>query len=259
MTTVGEIERYLQSLAPPETAEDWDNVGLLVGAADAPVTDALVCLDITRAAVEEAMRVGAQLIVSHHPVIFHPLRRLPGDVVPYALARAGIAAVCMHTNLDRAPGGVGETLARALGLLELRTAPDGFTVVGRLPRPLPPEAFARQVGERLRTAVRYRPGAGEVSLVGVASGAGGEFLLPAREAFPLDAFVTGELRHHEWLDAAGMTVVDAGHYATEVVIVPALAARLGEAFAGVRFHAFADVSPYQTLMSESGAHTPTVQ
>lgn len=252
MTTIREIESYLQSIAPPETAEEWDNVGLLVGApaAGAPaaaVTDALVCLDITHAAVTAAKEAGAQLIVSHHPVIFRPLRRLPGGSVPYALAQAGIAALCMHTNLDKAPGGVGETLARALGLQELRTAPDGFTVVGRLPRPLSPEAFVRLVGERLHTAVRYRPGEREVSLVGVAGGAGGEFLLPALEAFPLDGFVTGEMRHHEWLDLPGVTAVDAGHYATEVVIVPALAGRLAARFPEVRFHPFEDTPPYQTL------------
>ncbi len=248
MVTAGDIERCIQSFAPPETAEEWDNVGLLVGDPGAAVTDALVCLDITGAAIEEAAARGAQLIVSHHPVIFHPLRRLPPQSVPYRLAQAGIAALCAHTNLDKAPGGVGETLAHTLGLHDLRTAPDGFTVVGRLEQPLPPEAFARLVGETLHTAVRYTRGERAVSLVGVAGGAGGEFLLPASEAFPLDAFVTGEIRHHEWLETAGLTVIDAGHYATETVVVLALAARLSAQFPGVRFHAFPGEPPYQTLL-----------
>lgn len=103
--------------------------------------------------------LGAQLIVSHHPVIFSPLRRLESSSIPYALAQADIAAVCAHTNLDRAAGGVNDTLASLLGLRIVQPMADGLCRMGVLPEPLTPEAFARHTGLRLDTAVR--PGGGE--------------------------------------------------------------------------------------------------
>lgn len=100
--TVGEVCTYLQGRAPFETAEEYDNVGLLVGSPDMPACRILVTLDITPAAVRAAEEAGADLIVSHHPVIFSPLKRLDTGSIPYRLAGAGIAAICVHTNLDRA-------------------------------------------------------------------------------------------------------------------------------------------------------------
>lgn len=121
--TVGELFAFLDRFAPVSLAEEWDNVGLLCGDAEALVTKALVTLDITSDVVRQAARDGVQLVVSHHPVIFHPLRavtaRGPG-AVPLKLAAAGVAAICMHTNLDVCAGGVNDALARALGLREPR-------------------------------------------------------------------------------------------------------------------------------------------
>ena len=98
---------------------DFDNAGLLVGDRTTPVTDALVALDITHEVVAEAKKAGVQVILSHHPVIFQPLKRLSSKDVPYQLASCGIAAICAHTNLDFASQGVNTCLARALELQEI--------------------------------------------------------------------------------------------------------------------------------------------
>lgn len=240
------ILAFLEELAPAVSAEDWDNPGLLVEAGGPQTDGVLVTLDITPAAVEAAARAGAGLIVSHHPVIFSPLRRLEAGSVPLLLARAGITAFAAHTNLDKAAGGVNDRLAALLGLEHVYTAADGLCRVGELPAPLPAADFARHTAAALGTAVRCR-GEGEVRRVGVCGGAGGSEL--AGLAGQIDAFVTGEVKHHEWLAAAqaGITVVDAGHYATEVPVVETLAERLRERFPGLRVTAFRDAAPYETL------------
>ena len=134
MPTAGEIEAALYELAPRALAAEWDNVGLLAGRADREVRKILVSLDITEAVAEEAERMGADLIVSHHPLIFHPAKsvtdRDPAGRLLLRLIGAGLSAVCMHTNLDAAFGGVNDALAAALGLEE--AAP--VSVAGRYER-----------------------------------------------------------------------------------------------------------------------------
>jgi dinuclear metal center YbgI/SA1388 family protein len=120
MTKIEEVVRFLDGFAPFSTALSYDNVGLLVGDGGGPVTRALLSLDITGEVVQEAHDFGAELVVSHHPVIFSPLKYLSADSVPYLLARYGIAALCAHTNLDMAPGGVNDCLADRLGVRGLK-------------------------------------------------------------------------------------------------------------------------------------------
>ena len=116
MPSLTELASYLESIAPAQIAESWDNVGVLVRCAQ-EVTGVLCALDITPATVREARAVGCNAIVSHHPVIFRPLKELRQDDVPALLVREGVSAVCMHTNLDKAQGGVNDVLAQALGLV----------------------------------------------------------------------------------------------------------------------------------------------
>lgn len=117
--TVSDLIRALDALAPFSSCMEWDNVGLLIGDEDAPLTGVLVTLDVTPEAVAQAKRVGASLILSHHPVIFNPLKRLPANSIPALCLREGIAVVSAHTNYDFAPGGVNFALARALDLQEI--------------------------------------------------------------------------------------------------------------------------------------------
>ena len=113
--TVQEILQELKAFAPPELACSWDNVGLLVDAGR-PVDKILTALDITAGVVQEAAEAGCQLIVSHHPVIFDPIKRITAQDVPALLLQKGISGICMHTNLDAAEGGVNDLLADTLGI-----------------------------------------------------------------------------------------------------------------------------------------------
>lgn len=246
--TVGEVYAFLQNRAPFETAEAYDNAGLLVGSAEMPADRILVTLDITPAAVRAAEERDAGLIVSHHPVIFHPLRRLSADSVPFLLASNGIAAICAHTNLDRAAGGVNDLLATALGLSGVQSASDGLCRIGTLPRPMSPENFAAYVGGRLGTPVRMREGDTLLERVAVCGGAGGDFLIPLLQEGGAGAAVTGELKHHEWLALpSGVTVVEAGHYHTEICMAEGVARWLREAFPSAEVTVFPGEPPYRTV------------
>lgn len=246
--TVGKIIEKLNSWAPFESAEKWDNVGLLVGDTQAPVTKVMTSLDVSPFVIEQAAHAGAELIVSHHPVIFNPLKKLDSGDIPYRLARLGIAAVGLHTNLDKAKGGVNDVLAELLGLEELYTAGDGLCRIGILAEKKEPTEFATYVGRCLQVpkgGIQWMGGNRAVRTVGVCSGAGGDYLL---SLLPLaDAFVTGELHYHEWPPTADKTVVAAGHFYTEVPIAEALAAYVSEAFPELEVKAAKEHCPYRFL------------
>lgn len=243
---VQDIVAFLEEKAPRSTAEEWDNPGLLIGSGTAAAERVLVALDATPAALAEAQRIGAQLLVTHHPVIFRPLRALDAASIPYQAAAAGIAVLSAHTNLDKAAGGVNDTLAALLGLTGVQPGDDGMSRIGVLPAPTNARHFAAQVGERLRTAVRVN-GDRPVQRIAVCGGSGGEFI-PALST-RADAYVTGEVRHHEWLlaEEQGLTVLEAGHYATEVPVVDTLCRWLGEAFPRLTVAAFRGEPPYETI------------
>ncbi len=244
--TVQDILTYLDALAPFATAEAWDNIGLLVGSPATEVRGVVVALDVTPAAIEAAKAVGANLIVSHHPVIFSPLKALAADSLPHALAAAGIAVISTHTNLDKAAGGVNDTLATLLGLKNVRPSEDGMCRIGHVITPTEAAAFAAHVAATLDATVRTNGGSNRIVTVAVCGGSGGDFI-PAL-ADKVDAFVTGEVRHHEWLDAnaRGLTVIEAGHYATEIPVVSTLYHQLTEAFPTLMVTVYDDHSPYTT-------------
>lgn len=244
--TVKEIQNWLDQVAPPSLAEDWDNVGLLVGDPGAAVTRVLVALDPSPYAAAQAAAMGAELLLTHHPVIFSGLKRLPADEPAYLLAQAGIAALAAHTNLDAAQGGVNDALAGALGLSEVQTAPDGISRIGRLPTAHPPAAFAALAMDRLGApSVQWRAGERPVETVALCSGAGAEFMAPLLEQ--ADAFLTGELKYHDWPRTTA-TVIAAGHFYTEVGIVAPLARRLAEAFPSLRVETAKESCPYSVLV-----------
>ena len=243
--TIQEIFNYLNTRAPMDTAEGWDNPGMLVGDPRREVTRVLVALDATTGAVDTAEAVGADLIVTHHPVIFAPLKRLTADSIPYRLAAAGIDLIAAHTNLDKAEGGVNDTLAARLGLTDVTVAADEYTRIGTLTEPMSARDFAAHVAGVLDTAVRYS-GDKEVRTVAVCGGSGGDFMLRCIGA--ADAYVTGEVRHHEWLAAAGhINVIEAGHYATEVPVVDTLCTWLTEAFPDLTVIPYRDGDPYSVV------------
>jgi dinuclear metal center YbgI/SA1388 family protein len=238
VASVHDIEQALYELAPRELAAEWDNVGLLAGRRDRAVHKVLVSLDVTAAVAEEARQWGAELIAAHHPVIFHPVKRVtdqdPAGEILLRLAEHGIAAVCMHTNLDAAQGGVNDALAAALQLEEVAPLEGGGGIArtGRLPRPVSVPDFLCAVQEALGAGgLRCTDGAKPISRVAVGGGACGEFLWAAAAA-GCDAFVTADVKYNQFLDAAALrlTLVDAGHFPTEDVVCPVLARHLSERF-----------------------------
>ncbi len=237
MASVQEIYEYINTFAPFAEALDFDNPGLLVGDGGQTVKTALLALDITAPVVEEAVQKGTQLIVSHHPVIFAPLRKLKKNSVPWLLAQHDLSAICAHTNLDMASdSGVNVALSQALGMVNCRgICPHGSgyeAMVGELPEEMESDVFARHVKESLHCGgIRFVPGNRKVKTVGLCSGAGADYLEPALEE-GADAFVTGEVKHHQFLLARelGATLVEGGHFHTETVVLPLLTEKLKKAF-----------------------------
>lgn len=242
MARIRDIYDVIDGAAPFSTAMSFDNCGLLVGEANTEVVRALIALDITEAVVEEAASMNANLIISHHPVIFHPIKSLGKRDIPYLLVKRGIAALCCHTNLDASPVcGVNVALAGKLGLRNIRSedvfGEECILFAGELESELSPEEFAALVKERLNAgAVGLVPGNRPVKKVFLCSGAGGEYVRFAA-CRGADAYLTGEMRHHEAIDAActGLTSVAAGHYETEKPFGEFLASYLRKRIPGTAF------------------------
>ncbi|MBR1534453.1 MAG: Nif3-like dinuclear metal center hexameric protein [Ruminococcus sp.] len=247
MTSIRKIEEFCKQIAPYELADEWDNVGLLVGAENDEVDKVLLALDITPAAVEEAHNIGAGLIISHHPVIFEPLRYLTPDNAVYALAKYGIGGLCLHTNLDRAQQGVNTQLAKALGLKNTAFYPEDYLLIGEPECEMTAEEFAAFVKEKLGApSVRFTDG--KVTKVAVSSGGGGGGIELSKEC-GFDAFVTGEMKHHQylWANTHGIAAFDAGHFSTENVVIGPLREMLEKAFPKTDFIVSGQDCPYRSV------------
>ena len=226
---VSDIVSIVNEFAPFEKALDYDNVGLLVGHPDWAVDTALVALDLTMGAVEEAKACGAQLILTHHPVMFNGRKHLREDDAEGAaiaeLIRNRIAMIAAHTNYDVAKGGVSEILAADLGIRNAEPAAEGLIVVGDYAGTLRDLEWA--VRERINPHARVYGQDRILLRVAVCGGAGGDFWELAKMA-GADCFLTGEVKHHEALSAVqmGMPIIDAGHYETEHLALNQLASSL---------------------------------
>ena len=244
MSTVTHIYDAIDRLAPFWLTMDFDNTGILVGDRNREVSCALLALDCTPAVVEQAKQLGAQLIVTHHPVIFHPLKRVNEDAVVYQLIRSDIAVISAHTNLDIAQGGVNDALASAIGLrdcrgLELLNEQTGAWLgrIGTLPEPLSPEAFAAHIKACLNAAsVKFAAAPRAIHTVALCSGSGADCLDAAISA-GADALLTSEVKQHEYLAAAaaGISIFDAGHFDTEDIVIEPLRDYLAKEIPDVHF------------------------
>ena len=247
--TPQQVLTVLQAYAPPALAADWDNVGLLVDA-QRPVTKIMTALDITPAVVAEAAANGCELVAAHHPVIFDPLKAIAADDVPALLLQKGISAVCMHTNLDAAPGGVNDVLAGLLGMpAEREIIAEGCGRLGTLATPTTAATLAALCETKLGRGVHYVEAARPVQRLAVVSGAGGSFLAECIDR-GADCLVTGEAAHHIALLAKqkGIGLVVAGHWATEHPVAAALAAYLTEHLPGlIAAAAKSDTDPFLYL------------
>jgi dinuclear metal center YbgI/SA1388 family protein len=243
MHTVAHIAEFLDKFAPPALAESWDNVGLLVGRFEQPVERVMTCLTITPESAAEAVANRANLIVSHHPLPFRPLKRLTGETsegrLLLDLIAAGIAVYSPHTAFDSAEEGINQRLAAGLQLTDvLPLVPgaepwQGAGRHGRLQHAITLRELARRVKQLLALENVQAVGALDQPLdsVAVACGSAGEFLEPAQTA-GCNCLVTGEVRFHTCLDAEarGMSLVLAGHFASERFAVVELADVLAQHF-----------------------------
>lgn len=239
MTTINDILDFFETFAPLNTQMEFDNCGLLVEGSVASVTKALVSLDITADVVHEANELGCELIISHHPVIFQPVKKLNNADAPYLLARFGISAVCMHTNLDLSQDfGVNTCLAQAIGLKNIEKAELGECLfLGELKAETNIDCFANSVKTSLNcNGLRYTDVKPCVRKVAVSSGSGGSNVLAAVEA-GADVLVTGEIKHHEIneANALGIGIIDAGHFKSEDVVILPLIDRLSKQFPEIIF------------------------
>lgn len=239
MATVLDILDYFETFAPVGTAMEFDNVGLLAGDKNREVRRALVALDITPEVVFEAEKLGCELIISHHPVIFNPLKRLEGGSAPFLLAQKNIAAVCMHTNLDLSESfGVNICLAKAIGVKNVRKSNLGECLfIGELERDMSADKFAEHVKFALDCeGVRYTCACDNIKKVAVSSGSGGSEVFAAAEE-GCGALVTGEIKHHEinCANQLGVSVVDAGHFKSENIVISPLVKKLSGHFDDIIF------------------------
>ncbi|MDR2656075.1 MAG: Nif3-like dinuclear metal center hexameric protein [Oscillospiraceae bacterium] len=259
MRTVEEIYLKLDQIAPFRHAASYDNCGVLVGDAEAKVTKAVVTLDISLDVVEEAKRKGANLIISHHPVIFDPLKAVTKQNSPavYEMVKNGINAVCAHTNFDLAEGGTNDILFEMLDLTEPKPLGPTSPVtqlslgrIGKLERFMSPIEFVNYVKKSLFVGgVRFTLGSRSIKNVAICGGSGGSLYEIAHDS-DVDAFVTGDVKHDIFVKAQndGFTLVDAGHFSTEAGFIDVIIEKLSKSFGDLAFaRAEACVNPVKYL------------
>lgn len=244
--TVGRIAQMMEEIAPTRWAEEWDNVGLLLGREDSRVEKVMVVLDISPTVVEEAVEKKIDMIIAHHPLIFSPLKRitdgsLEGRLI-LSLVSHNIAVYCAHTNLDMTAGGVDDTLARLLGLKDINYldpntmqthSKPGFGRWGKLEFPVNLMDFIKSVGKILNTtSLDLIKGTGDIKdklihIVALCAGSGADYMKYAQN-IGADLFLTGEIKYHDALMAywLGIDVLAAGHFYTEIPMVKQLINRL---------------------------------
>ena len=244
ITTVNLILEALLQWAPSHLKADYDNIGLLVGDPEQKVNGIITCLDVTRDVIEEAETGSAQLIVAHHPLIFRKLSSVRSDDptghLVTQLVRKGLSLIAMHTNLDSAVDGVSFVLAETLGLenlsiLEKGRDEAGYGVLGSMPSPMTTQEFLAMVSARLNTPIlRYSGKCDHISKVAVCGGAG-SFLMDAARQAGAHAFVTADLKYHDFFThQSSFVLCDAGHYETEMPVSNRIRQFLMQAFPEVK-------------------------
>ena len=231
--TIQNIYDLLDAVAPFETQEPYDNSGLLVGSPEQEVTGVLFALDVTEQVIREAGELGANLIVTHHPLMFEAIRRITDETFEgrliMRLIQRGIGLIACHTCLDRAPGGINDALAECCALLDVEG--EDFVRVGRLPQPMKAGELKEYLAAALDTEVRLMGDPNlEISRLGMCSGGGGSEWTGAA-ALGAEAFLSGEIKHHQALAMAdaGIPCFECGHFATEQPGIFALADALQDA------------------------------
>lgn len=237
MITVQSVLEFIETLAPRELKMDWDNVGLNCGSRSAEVKKILVALDPFEHVCQEAVDMDADLLVTHHPLIFRPIPMVTDDAAItrgiMELCRHGISHICAHTNLDCADGGVNDVLAQTLELknIEKLGAYGGMLRCGEV-ETQSVENFLAFAKEKLNCpGLRYCDGGKSVHKVAVGGGSCSDALMDVIQA-GCDTFITADVKYNGFWDAQeqGVTLIDAGHFYTENPICAVLADKLQKAF-----------------------------
>lgn len=239
MTKVKDIVSIIEQVAPLQLQEEYDNAGYQVGNPEAEVTKIITCLDITEATIDKAIEYGAQLIVSHHPLLFRPIKRItPSDYISRTIIKAikaGITLYSAHTNLDNAYNGVNYRIAEKLELScvkPLASLPSekltgienaekvGSGVIGILPEPYSIDGFIERIKEvfqceciRTNKESLAHPNR-KIKTVALCGGSGADFIRDA-ERQKADVYLTGEIGYHRFFGHDGILLVEAGHFETE--------------------------------------------
>ena len=237
---VRDVVKVIEEFAPLGIQESWDNSGLCIGSPDAPVSSVLLGLDCTPELVDEAVSCGADMIVTHHPLIFSGLKKIsPDDQVGEAVIkaiRAGISIYAAHTNADKVLAGVSGAMASRLGLENVTILDEdgegtGLGVVGDLPEPLTAAEAAALVKERfgLKAMRSSRPVEGRISRVAMCGGSGGS-LIPAARRSGAQLYISGDISYHNFFTPEGFMIMDIGHYVSVIEIVDILFSLLRKNF-----------------------------
>ncbi len=243
--TVGDVIRSIRSFAPEGVQESWDNSGLCIGDESSEVTGILVGFDCTPALVDEALEMGANLIVTHHPLIFSGVKRIsPNDPVGLAIIKAirgGVSIYSAHTSADKVVGGVSWAIAERLGLQNVRILdPDtpgyGLGIVGDLPSPLTPGEALEKVKKDFGLSVirSSRPEEGLLIRRVAACGGAGTSLIEKARSEGAQLYLCGDVSYHHFFTPKGFMIMDIGHYESEIDIVDILFSLITK-----NFHTFA--------------------
>ena len=237
---VGDVIRVIEEFAPLGIQEKWDNSGLCIGSPDDEVSSVLIGLDCTPELVDEAVSCGADMIVTHHPLIFSGLKKIsPDDQVGAAVIKAvknGISIYAAHTSADKVLAGVSGAMAARLGLESVRILDEdgegtGLGVVGDLPEPLTAAEAMVLVKERfgLKAMRTSKPVEGMISRVAMCGGSGGS-LIGAAIASGAQLYISGDISYHNFFTKDGFMIMDIGHYESEIEIVDILFSLLRKKF-----------------------------
>ena len=229
---VKDIVKVIEEFAPLSIQEGWDNSGLCVGSPEDEVTSVLLALDCTPALVDEAIECGADMIVTHHPLIFSGLKKItPDDMTGAAVIkaiRAGISIYAAHTNADKVIEGVSGAMAAKLGLQNVRILDEdgdgtGLGVAGDLPQPMTSDQALALVKEKfgLKVVKSSAPVQTMISRVAMCGGSGGSLIGAAKKS-GAQLYISGDISYHNFFTPEGFMIMDIGHYESEIEIVDIL-------------------------------------
>ena len=225
MVEINKILEVIETFAPLESAEVWDNSGWQINLGNKVAKKILLALSLTPQILKQAIEQECDFIITHHPLIFSPFKKIEYQTVTQKLVvdciKNNVQVYCAHTNLDVAPGGVNDTLAEKLGLVP-NLIVDNFVKVAEYPDVMSLDDFILKLKISLncqKLKVINPANIQQIRTVGMCSGAGGDFI-PALKG--IDVFVTGDVKYHSALEVENMIVIDAGHFETEKIILQSL-------------------------------------